>query len=251
MSNALISYNNLADSASLTASSQSLLLPVSNIQNPHVVRRWRGNDGTTDFFVADFGALTSIDTVAVLGITGTQIRIRVSSVDSTGAAGDIFDGGSVSVDQNYLSSICLITSVVTGRYLRVDISTTGAFVEAGRLFAGLKTKFSYNYTAGWKRTWVDPSTRTKTLSGQTQIFQRPSYRTYDVSFDFITQSDRDGFVEAIDMVNSLKTDVLFVSNPASANLSRDSVWGLMTTLTPVIQPSVATYTKEYQIEERL
>lgn len=251
MSNAVIAYSNIADTGSLIASSASLLLPVSNIQVAHVARKWRGNDGPTDFVIVDFGSLQSLDTIAVLGITGNQIRARLSSVDSTGTSGDAFDSGTLAVDQSYLSSISLVTSVVSARYLRIDLTTTGSFVEIGRMFAGVRTQFAYNFIAGWQRTWNDLSTRTKTLSGQTQIFNRNVYRSYDVSFDFLKQADRDGFVETIDRVNAMKTDVLYISDPSSPNLSRDSVWGLMTALTPVVQPSPGIFTKQYQIEERL
>jgi hypothetical protein len=251
MSNAVIAYSNIADTGTLTASSASLLLPLSNIQVAHIARKWRGNSASTDFVVVDFGSLQSLDTVAVIGITGAQIRTRLSSTDATGAAGDAFDSGTIAVDQSYLSYISLVPSVVSARYLRVDITTTGLFVEIGRIFAGVKTQFAYNFIAGWTRTWNDLSTRTKTLSGQTQIFPRSVYRSYDVSFDFLKQVDRDGFVETIDRVNALKTDVLYISDPSSQNLSRDSVWGLMTALTAVIQPSPGIFTKQYQIEERL
>lgn len=250
--NAYIAYKNLADSAvTLTASSSLLLLPVSNLVVPHIARKWRGSGGVTDYFVANLGAATSIDTLAVFGITGTQIRFRISSVDTTGAAGDIYDSGTVSVDQTYLSSIKLITSPVSGRYVRVDITTTGSYVEAGRVFIGLRTQFAYNFGKGWQRTWNDRSVRTKTRGGQTQVFADNMFRSVDVKFDFINQTDRDGFVETIDIVNGMKTDVLFVANPASANLSRDSIWGLMTAITPVVQPSVGMFTKQYLIEERL
>jgi len=251
MANAIITYTNVADTGTLLASTSALLLPVSNIQVPHIARKWRGNNGSSDFVILDLGTPQNIDTVAVLGITGTQIRIRLSSVDATGAAGDLFDNGTVAVDQGYLSSILLLPSPVSCRYLRFDVTTSGTFVEIGRLFAGLQTQFAYNYTAGWQRTWVDLSTRTKTLSGQSLIFQRPAYRTYDVSFDFLKENDRDGFVEDIDRINAMKTDVLFIQNPISSNLSRDSVWGLMTALTPVVQPYTGIFTKQYQIEERL
>lgn len=252
--NAFIAYSNLADSAALTATSSALLLPVSNIQVPHVARKWRGNDGAADSVILDYGSSVTMDTIAVVGITGTQIRVALSNTDATGNAGEVYDSGHLAVDQRYLQSIFPLVNPVSARYMRVDLVTTDpedVFVEIGRIFAGVRTIFAYNYIAGWKRTWVDPSTRTKTLSGQTQIFQRNAYRTYDISFDFLKQADRDGFIEDIDSINSLKLDVLFVNNPASTNLARDSIWGLMTTLTPVVQSYIGIYTKEYQIEERL
>jgi hypothetical protein len=251
--NAYIAYTNLADSAALlTASSATILLPISNLNVPHIARKWRGQGGATDNFVFDLGALNTIDTVAIFGITGTQIRTRISSVDATGAAGDLYDTGTIAVDQNYLSSINLITTgAVSGRYVRVDITTAGAYVEAGRCFIGARTQFSYNYVAGWSRLWNDRSVKTKTRGGQTQVWKDNKYRSIDVSFDFLMQADRDGFVETIDMINGYGVDVLFIANPSSTNLSKDSIWGMISAMTPVVQPSVKTFTKQYQIEERL
>ena len=249
--NAYIAFTNLADTAPLlTASSSQLLLPVSNISTPHIARKWRGAAGSTDYFVYDLGSSVSIDTLAVFGITGTQIRFRISSVDPSGAAGDIYDSGTLSVDQSYLSSINIINAPVSGRYVRVDL-TGGAYVEAGRCFIGTRTQFSYNYVKGWSRLWNDRSVKTKTRGGQTQIWKDNNFRSIDVTFDFLKQADRDGFVETIDRVNGANTDVLFVLNPASANLSRDSIWGLISNVTAVVQPSVLTFTKQYLIEERL
>lgn len=252
MANAYIAYENLADDAvTLTASSSELLLPISNILVPHIARKWRGTSGATDSFLIDLGAITAIDTMAVLGITGQQIQFRVSAVDITGVAGEIYDSGVTSVDQNYLSSICIIPASVSGRYIRVDITTTGDYVEAGRVFVGSRTQFAYNYVKGWQRLWTDRSTKSKTRGGQTQVFADNTFRSIDVTFDFLSQNDRDGFIETIDRVNATKTDILFVTNPDSTNLSRDSIWGLISGMTPVVQQYVGAFSKQYMIEERL
>lgn len=250
---AFIAYTNVADPAvSIIASTSQLLTPISNLLVPHVARKWRGAGGTTDNFVYDLGASTTIDTLAVFGITATQIRLRVSSLDVTGSAGDIYDSGTLAVDQIYLSSITILPATVSGRYFRVDLTTTGAYVEAGRVFLGTSTQFAFNYVKGWQRLWNDRSTKSKTRGGQTQIFKDVTYRSIDVTFDFLSQTDRDGFVEVIDRVNATSTDVLFVTNPTSVNLPRDSIWGLISSATPVVQPyDVSFYSKQYLIEERL
>jgi hypothetical protein len=117
-----------------------------------------------------------------------------------------------SVDQNYKSQSG--ASVIPGdrALLPFDVTngTTG-LVEVGRVFIGSRVQFKYNFIKGWQRSWNDLSLRSKTRGGQTQIFPDSVYRTYDVSFDFLTQSDRDGFIEDIDRVNALKTDVLFIT----------------------------------------
>jgi hypothetical protein len=257
MANACIAYTNLADTAvTITAGSQSLLLPVSNIQVPHVARKWRSlpSIGSNDFILLDYGTSISMDTFAVMGINGNAIRYRLSNTDPTAATAEVYDSGVLTVDQSYMSSIVILPSPLSARYMSITVANKTAanlYVEVGRVFVGLKTQFSYNYVKGWQRTWTDLSNKSKTRGGQTQIFNNAVYRTYDVTFDFLSQSDRDGFVENIDRVNAQKTDVLFIGNPASSNISRDSVWGLMTTLTPVVQQYVGIYSKQYIIEERL
>lgn len=253
MANAIIAYSNLADASTVvySASSSTLLLPISNLLVPHIARKWRGSSGSTDYFLADFGSAVMMDTVAVMGITGQQIQVRVSSVDPLGLAGDMYDSGVMNVDQRYFSSVNLIPSAVVGRFVRVDITTTDAYVEAGRLFVGNRVQFSYNYVKGWSRLWTDRSTKSKTRGGQTQVFADNTYRSIDVTFDFLSQNDRDGFIEDIDQINATKTDVLFITNPASANLSRDSIWGLISGMSAVVQQYVGVFTKQYTIEERL
>lgn len=251
MANAAIAYENLFDDATLTASSQELLLPASNIQNPHVARKWRAT-GTADFVVADMGAATTIDTIGVFGISGDEIRVAISNTDATGDTGEIYDSGFVTVDSAYSSYVNLRTlNSISGRYFRFELSAAGGVLEIGRIFLGLRTHFTYNFTRGWSRTWVDRSIRAKTRGGQTQVSSDVSYRSLDLTFNLISDTDRHGFIEDIDRINGQKTDVLFITNPDSANLARDSIWGLMTQLTPVVQPYPNASTKQYQIEERL
>jgi hypothetical protein len=252
MANACIAYTNLVDTAPvITATSSNLLLPVSNIVNAHIARKWRGSTAGGDSIIIDLGSLISIDTIAAFGVTGDTITFKASAIDPTGSLGELAFG-SFTVDQNYLSQVMLIGGPISARYIRISVTNgVSGLVEVGRAFVGLKTQFTYNYVKGWQRTWNDRSLRSKTRGGQTQIFSDSVYRTYDVTFDFLTQSDRDGFIETVDRVNAMKTDVLFITNPASANLSRDSVWGLMTTLSPVVQQYISTYSKQYSIEERL
>ena len=250
MANAAAVYDNLADDATISASTQVLLTPVANLQNPHIARKWRSTS-TADYFVADLLALTSIDTVSVIGLTATTIRIRISSVDSSGSAGDLYDSGVVAIDQDYLQYIAVLGAPVSGRYVRVDLANSvEAYVEAGRAVIGLRTAYTYNFGFNWQRAYVDPSIRTKTRGGQTQVSNENTYRTLDVTFEWVTVEQRNGFVETIDRVNGLKTDILFMTDTASTNMARDSVWGLITDLTPVTQPFFDIYSKQYKIEER-
>lgn len=251
MAAACIAHANLADDAIVSASSQELLLPATNIQNPHVARKWRAIFNSASV-VLNFGALTSIDTVALMGLTAATYRIRLSSVDTSGAAGDLYDSGTLSVDQTYLQAVALITAPVSGQYLRIDLEdSAGDYVELGRLFAGLRTALAINFAWNWSSTTTDRSLRAKTRGGQTQVFADNLYRSLDLTFQFLSESERHGIIETVDRVNGQHTDVLFVIDPASSNLARDSVWGLISAPTPIVQPIFERFSKQVQIEERL
>jgi hypothetical protein len=248
---ACFAHENLADDAAVTASSQELLLPATNVQNPHVARKWRSLF-TADSLIMNFGALVSIDTVALMGLTADTYRVRLSSVDSSGVAGDLYDSGTLSVNQTYLQAIALVTAPVSAQYLRIDLATSSTdYIEMGRVFAGVRTELEINFGYDWASTTTDRAIRAKTRGGQTQVFPDNCYRTLDVTFKFLTETERNGVVETIERSNGQHTDLLFVIDPDSTNLARDSVWGLISTTTPIVQPIFDRFSKQYQIEERL
>jgi hypothetical protein len=259
MSNIAMAWINLADSGTITASGALGLAPASRLQNQHVARKWRVNT-TTANIVVDLGASVSMDTIALMGVGGVvapTFRFRVSTVDTTGAAGDAYDSGVIASlwSADYLPVIRLITSPVVGRYVRIDVTGGVSYIEAGRLFVGLRSQFSINFQAGWERMWNDSSIRTIGRSGQSFYDLRDMYRTLNLTMDFASESDRFDIMEAIDVALGSHDDMLVITNPASTQLNRDSVWGYMEQVSPVIEPVIVLddtlWRKTYQIRERL
>ncbi|GAB5506693.1 MAG: hypothetical protein Rhirs2KO_18560 [Rhizobiaceae bacterium] len=247
---AAVVHSNLADSATISASSSLLLAQPSRVQNEHVGRKWR-SQLPTSHLVLDLGSAQSIDVVAMIGLTASTIRCRVSATDDTGAAGELYDSTEVAVDQDFLQAIFLLSAPATGRYVRIDLThATLTYTEVGRAVIGLKSAFTVNYAYGWGRTYVDPSIRTTTRGGLTQIRSQSTYRMVELPFDWIEEADRLGFIETIDRVNGLKSDVLMLLDTDSGNLPRDTIWGLISDASPVNQPYFDVYSKQYRIEER-
>lgn len=258
MANAAVAYTNLADSATITASSFLTLAPPSRLQNRHVKRKWYGKNGTTEYLTIDHGSSVSIDTVMLAGLNLTAAgltRIRISDTDTTGQTGEIYDSSSAAgrVDPNYGYLIILIGAAVSGRYMRIDLSDTGLTrIGAGRLFTGVRTAVGINYSPGAARAWVDPTIKVPGTWGQTFVDSRDKYRTMDVSFEWLTEAEKNGFVESIDLTHGESGDFLFVSDTASTNLGRDSIWGFIDGNTPVIQPyTTDVFSKAYRLRERL
>lgn len=260
MANAAIAGTNKVKGVSISASSQELLMPASNLQTPDIEVRWRSK--TNSDFIAS-GLVIGFDTIVLKGVTASAsalIRVRVSSVDVSGAAGDLYDsniGPAASFDANYDAIVALLPSPVSG-YIRIDISDpASARIEAGFLFAAPRHTFSYNYSYGWQIRWEDRSGSQESRGGQDLLWKDNKRRHLTLDFAHITTPERYGVVEQIDRDNGQHENVLIILDVESSNLARDALLGLIEELTPVVQPDAVfnndgpLYAKQYQLKERL
>jgi|GEM_PF-2994467 len=260
MGNAALVIDNDADNGTVVASSQALTMPASNLLTPHPSQRWRSLS-SADYFVLDKGAASTGDTAAVFGLTcsaAASVRLRLSSIDATGAAGDVLDTGTVahgaaSFDTGYGCFLHRLAAPASWRYLRFDISDPGAdYVEAGTILDGLSEVFDYNFVPGGGFQHVDRSRVSKTASGLTLVFDDDTHRRIDLSFDFVTAGQRFGLIERLDRVKGRKRNVLLMTDVESTNLPRESIFGLVTDQTPVgFGPVFDIYGKQLRIEERV
>ena len=260
--NASLLIDNLADRATLSASSSAPLTPPSILQNPHIARKTRFGAVTGQHVVADFGSPVALDTAAMFGLnlsaTGTA-RVRASLADSSGISGDAYDSGDLTgeVDPAYGALINLAAAPYTARYLRIDLSDASLDVlEAGRLVAGARTMTSINYAFGWTRRWIDRSRRTESRGGQTYVDADNGYRTASVVFEALNEDERNGIIEQMDRVNGARLDILLILKSDSDNLGRDSIWGLVDEVSEVTQPQgwiggSPIFQKPIRIRERL
>lgn len=266
MANAAIVIDNLADGKTVVASSQVLTMPASNLLTPHPQERWRsiGNGGS---IILDKGALLSGDTVALLGLTcstSTLMHLRLSTVDSLGLAGDVFDDGGIHngdghLDTTYNSLIYRLSAPVSYRYVRIDLFDPTAallaatnFVEAGCILDGLSETFAYNFSwsAGFQHH--DRSGVVKVAGGGTLTWQDNTYRSISLPFDWITSAQRYGVIERLDRVKGKTSNILLMTDTASTNMPRDSIFGLVTEQTQIgFVQGVGLFTKALNFEERI
>ncbi len=264
MANAAVAFTNLvdADAASISAQDYVLLAPPARLANEQVGVKWRDNH-TTSYILADLGSLKSIDTVMLAGVNGLvpTFRVRLSSADATGVAGDIYDSTVVTglpyFDPDYGLFVLLKSTPGTAQFVRIDIVSTGVdYIEAGRLFVGLRNAFETNFQAPWTRTPVRGSVDVFSIGGATFTDLRRGHWVVSSSFSFLSVAEREGFVEdiATAIVTTGHTDMLWIKDTASSNLSRDSVWGYLATDLAVTQSQYrepAIYSVEFQVRERL
>ncbi|UPJ55396.1 hypothetical protein [Bradyrhizobium sp. 192] len=266
MANAALLIDNVAAGAGIAASSQVLTMPASNLKTPHPSQRWRSLS-PADWFVADKGAGVSADTVLINGLTcgpNTQVRLRLSSIDATGVAGDVLDTGPIAslagpaFDIEYGAFLWLLSTTAVWRYTRFDIADPDAlYVEAGCLVEGGREAFTYNFAPGDTVQNVDRSRVSTTASGITLIWDDNGFRRINLSFNAVTTAQRYGLVERLDRVKGRKRNVLLIIDPESENLPRDSIYGLVIDQTPIAFSNAFAvdgkplFGKQLRIDERL
>jgi hypothetical protein len=262
---AAIVRTNLADAAAVTASSWLTTALPSRLQNPHTLRRWQGTSGSSEWISATFSTNQSIDSIALLkcakvvsGVESTMteaatVRIRVSSVDPTGVAGDLYDSGAITnvIDSQYECLVKLLSAPVSAKAVRIDLTETADALEAGRLVIGLREQLSWNFAYGAAYGFGDNSRLRKSAGGQTFVDRDDKYRVLSVTFEMLQESERYDLIQEIDRLNGISDDILFITNPDSTELPRDTLWGLIKDMNPPTQPYFDIWQKSYQIEERL
>lgn len=270
-SNIEFAWVNLFDSATVTVAGAAADMPASFLQQVDVGRKCRVV-GTSMAILATYATNQSADTFALFGVGDADVaagaflssgtgRLRLSSSDATGAAGDVYDTTALSglVDPNYQSLIHRASAIKTGwKFARWDLAQSGAsYVQAGRGFIGTRTQVAYNFVAGAQCTVVDPSTKKTTDGGQTKIRVRPKYRVYEFNLQWVTEAQATSLVRAIDLANGAHVDLLMIFDPTSSNLGADSCWGLVDSVDPVSIPGVfdsaggLIRSRAYKIVERL
>ncbi|MEY9466280.1 hypothetical protein ABH973_006693 [Bradyrhizobium ottawaense] len=260
MANAAFVLDNMALSGNVAASSQVLTMPVSKLLTPHPSERWRSLSDV-DYFVLDNGGSITADTVMIGGLTCSEdatVRLRLSSIDATGVAGDVLDTGVVAngdpgFDVDYRSFVAVLDVPLDWRYLRFDISDAGAdYVEAGFVLEGLREEMAVNFAQGGSVQYVDRSRVSKSSSGLSLVWQDNQFRRVDLSFPWVEESQRYGLIERLDRVCGRRSNVLLITEPDAANLPRVSFYGLMTDVTPVTFGIIFDlYGKQLRMEERI
>lgn len=254
-----IGYADRIVAATVTASSQVSTLPATHLQHPHVSRVWRtGAAVTSAYILADLGASYAIGWTAVAGLnlsaTGT-VRVRLSTVDTTGAAGNAYDSGVISpggVDPAYRLFAHLLPSSPTGRYLRLDFDdATLDYIEAGRWWAGTALRAARSHDYGLRRVAQDLGARTVAETGQVWVEERGKRRGVQLEFNGLNQEEFEEHLEVLQRTHGLGDDMMVMLNDETTNVGRDTYIGTVESPLDLSLPSFRRWSLGLTVYERL
>ncbi|MGE3932346.1 MAG: hypothetical protein AB7F67_03800 [Rhodospirillaceae bacterium] len=245
--------------AVITADSEESYSEAVNLADPVVGRKWRTVTGTVAAtLIADLGAQVSVQAVALVATNLTAAatrRIRLSTADATGAAGDALDTGTglAGIDTRWGLLGYIAAAAATGRYLRLDLSdVSGAIssLEAGRLVAGPLTFPEHGFVFPFRRGRQGQVRSGRASGGAQSVAPKWSGRVWTANM-VPTAAEANGWVQELHARNFEHTDVWLIRDVASTNLGRDSLFGLVTELRDIEEPDGGINLTSLTIDERL
>jgi len=213
----MLLYNNLLDSATLTASSAATGFPASNLQHPFRTKVWRTTGGTpgTANLVIDHGTAKAVNCVALINYTWASapgtLNFEANATDSWGAPSfsqALTWAATPSANGN---KACIIKTFAsqTYRYNRLNVAYAPGDWDLGRMFVGSYFQPTYNYRIEWTQNVVDPSIIARSIGGQDHIDQIEKFREMGFSFLADTQAQWETYQTMINHVGINKD--LFIS----------------------------------------
>jgi hypothetical protein len=200
MSNIMFLYNNLIDSATLTASSAATGYPASNLKNQLRSKTWMTAGGVagTANLVIDHGAAKAVTCVALTGYDwlsqpGT-LDLEFDEHDAWGAPDDhvhLTWAASPTTNGNK-ATIILTFASKSYRYNRLNVVYSPGGVPTdwnlGRIYVGEYFQPTDNYLWEHQQELIDPSFMSQTIGGQRYIDEIEKYRRVGVDFFFNGQA---------------------------------------------------------------
>lgn len=246
-------YNNLLDSATLTASSEADGFPAANLKNPLRAKYWKtaGATAGTAQLVIDHGSAKAVDAIALTGYPdwlaapGT-LQVEFNAADAWGAPSatetltwlaPTTPGGNKGV------IIKKLAAALTYRYNRLSVVNAPGDWNLGRLFIGTYFEPARTYGWGYGEQVVDPSLAAQSVGGQTFVDEIERYRIITVNGLILTQAQWVLYQSMLNAVGTRKD--LFAAFDYSGEAAERTVYGRFSRVPAITRPYLFEYDFEF------
>jgi hypothetical protein len=269
MADALFGYDNRILTGTLTAGSEATGLPVTNLTSPQgaTSNAWQTAGGVLTgaagaWMLIDAGASVTWRVFVLTRTnltTAAQVRWRVGTTVSSNVPGSLtYDSGTVSagVRAGIGQSVIVAPSQISGRYVRLDLTDSAnpdTVISIGLCYAGPVYQPAFN--VGWGTSFsIDPQVEeVTTRSGQEYPVLRWERRRWDLALDNIATAEVWPSLLEWYRVGRRGDNVLYINDPASADLASEAIFGRCGSLADITYPIESTDYRAWRarITERL
>jgi hypothetical protein len=264
--NVLMAHAGLMDSAVYTASSEASGFPIENVDNIQPGTVWRSTGKASEYIVIDLGSVSTFDFIGlfhtnIVNDAAHTIRIRTADTEANLTAAPDYDStatraipSGVQSDYSYTNLLHQITEQ-SNQWVRIDLvasNNTDAYISVGRVYVSKAFIPTRNMSYGWSMGIEDKTEALQALGGASHPATKPKTRLLRFSLDFSSESDMYGNAFAFDRTVGASQDIFVHRNLENLTYRMDNgIYGLQTSLQPVVNTSYAIFSKRYTIRELL
>jgi hypothetical protein len=181
-------------------------------------------------------------------------RIRLSTADATGVAGNALDTTTVNagVSTTWKRALFVASSSVTGRYLLVNLTdATLPYLEAGILRALVTWNPARGYRFGSRQVLNDYSKVKKGPNGQQWPLLGPVQRGVQFSMPVISLTEYTTFGEPFERWAGVSRDILVCLDNTAADLGSVTYFGLKEQVAEYERFAPGFYAAEFRLFDRV
>lgn len=251
----LFLYNNLADTAILTASSEAVGFAATNVQNPFRTKVWRtaGVTPGTANLVINHGSPKSVTCVALTGYNwasapGTFV-LQFNDADAWGAPA-VTETLTWSVSPTANGNKAVIVKTFTShlyQYNRLNVVYATGDWDLGRIFLGTYFQPTKSYSPGWTQEMSDDSVKLRTIGGQGHIDEIEQYRKVNFGAVIATQAQWESYQTMFNSVGMRKD--LFIAFDYTNEANEMTIYGKFANLPGMTQYASSAFKINVGFEE--
>jgi hypothetical protein len=264
MQNYLITHPGLSDAGTVTGGTTANGLGVTNLQNPQPGSVARFTDLGDVYIEIDLGSAMAINFAGLLfGSWQSSAEFQVRGAGSPEALTTlpVYDsgtGGRATTGTPRMTTHHLLHSFTasSNRYWRIDISDAGnpdTWIDIGVLVLAIAWQVSMNPAFGAAPLGVeDPGIVDQAIGGQLWPHQRPKRRVGQFTLDHMSKDEIYNNAFPLEWDRGVTKPILVVPDlDDSAHVQRETIYGLMSGLSPAVHPDYGIWQKRIAIREMI
>jgi hypothetical protein len=250
--NLLFLYNNLLDSATLTASSEAAGFPADNLKIPFRTKTWKtaGATAGTAQLVINHGSAKAVNAIALTGYDWTAapgtLVMQFNATDSWGAPSateTLTWVSGTTPGGNKGTIIAKLANTRTYQYNRLSVVNAPGDWNLGRLFVGSYFEPARTYGWGYEEGVIDPSLISQTIGGQDHADEIERYRVIRCNGIITTQAQWVLYQAMLNTVGIRKE--IFVAFDYTGEPIERTVYGKFSKLPAITRPYYFEYDFEF------
>lgn len=250
------------DDGALTTGNQETLMPASNLLDPQPFNVWQTTSSSNVWVDYNLGSALSTDFIAILyhnAAVADTWRIRGATSQANLTASPTYDSGSVLMldadtpsDFSPKHSIHYLSTPQSLQWWRIDMTIAGSFFRAGRWYVTKAWQPTVNIAYDWGITFIDNSPKVRSRSNSLFPDHREPFRLMEVRLRLQSEDDLYNNIYELERLRGASRDIFASIDPAKTDhLLRQSVYGALTDIRPIINPNFNVYSTRLNIEEML